>query len=99
MCFNFEPSLVEHGKKGELNEISLDENTLRAQIAAVDEHIAFYEADIKQSDAENAEIEADAVKLVARYDFEFLIPPDYWFIWRVVDSSSNIVIAIGDFHR
>lgn len=77
MCFNFEPSLVEHDKKGELNEISLDENTLRAQIAAVDKQIAFYEADIKQSDAEIAENEADAVKLAARYDSRFLIQPDY----------------------
>lgn len=68
---NFVPTMVELNEKIDLIKISDDEDALRAEIAAVDEKIAIYKAEIKQSDAEIVEYTADAAKLAGGYDCSF----------------------------
>lgn len=74
--FNFEPSMIEYAKKSVPNLMALDEATLRAYIADLDGKIAFYEEDIKQSDAETAELLADVEKLAAGYDSNCSVQSD-----------------------
>lgn len=66
MSVNFEPSVVENAEKGEQNEIALDEHTLRAQIAALDAKIEFYEGDIEKCGKESAEMLAEVQVLTAQ---------------------------------
>lgn len=69
---NFEPSLVKEVVGGVRDEMVLDVNELRIQIAAVDQKIAFYVADIKKSDMEMDKVVAETEAKVAQYVFSFL---------------------------
>lgn len=71
MRLNFDTSMAENTKGGKQNEIALNVDALRALIADLDTKIAYYEADIRQSDAETAAMTVEAQALAAEYDSSF----------------------------
>lgn len=67
--FNYVPWTIDYADKCVQNEMALDEGALRAQIAELDQKIAFYEADIERSEEQSVELLADVQTLAMRYGF------------------------------
>lgn len=66
--FNYVPWTIDYADKCVQNEMALDEGALRAQIAELDQKIAFYEADIERSEEQSVELLADVQTLAMRYE-------------------------------